>query len=132
MVRLLSASTGQTVLQWAHDPSDPVMAGAFVAGVGGEECLVLTHASLLRERLSTDLGRAFERTRQLQAQATDLFTERMRTWSDQRTNSGLLTLYSDVEPIDKKEKVFDQIMADSSVDPALKRALVESLLEQSE
>ena len=74
---------------------------------------------------------AMLRTRQLQPQAIDLFTERMRTWSDQRTNSGLLTLYSDVEPIDKKEKVFDQIMGDVEVDSALKRALIESLLEQS-
>jgi hypothetical protein len=144
-LKLVDVSNGRHVMQWQVDPGDPVMAGAFVkdlppptspanAAAGdvaalAQESILFTRSSLLRERLSIQGGRRFARRQELLGQAAEVFAERMRTWSDQKTNSGLLTLYSDVQPVDKKERVFDQMMGDPAISDDVKDALVHWLLE---
>jgi serine/threonine protein kinase/WD40 repeat protein len=139
VLRLIDAQTGRTVLEFPTDPKDPIMAAAFVTdaapadGQGiGEESIVLTHASLLRERLSVSRGNAYVRRLAVFDKAAELFNERYRSLSDDRVRSGILTLFNDFQPIDKKQKVFDGIMADSSVSREMKNALIDWMLESPE
>jgi serine/threonine protein kinase/WD40 repeat protein len=141
-VKLVDMATGRHVLQWPLDPGDPIMAGAFVrsdaapgGGLPGQpdststDCIIFTHSSLMRERVSVEGGLRFARRQSLVADAADLFAERMRTTADQKSTPGLLTLYSDLQTVDKKERVFDLVMGDETISDDLKDALIQWLLE---
>ena len=97
------------------------------SGMG--EVIVFTRSSLMRERVSIEGGRRFARRQGLVAQAAELFTERMRSWVDQKTTPGLLTLYSDLQTVDKKERVFDQLMGDATIGDDVKDALIQWMLD---
>ncbi|MCX5688382.1 MAG: hypothetical protein NTV94_01075 [Planctomycetota bacterium] len=143
-VKVVDMSTGRHVLQWPLDPGDPIMAGAFVhtdAATGGglpghsdtastlTDSIIFTHSSLMRERVSIEGGLRFARRQSLVAEAAELFAERLRTTADQKSTPGLLTLYSDLQTVDKKERVFDLLMGDETVSDDLKDALIQWMLE---